>query len=125
MMKTEYDRKKIREFLDLLENEKYDHKIFTKPVLVYFVDENKKVKYSIFEHDLLMKFGLENVDGWDHEDDIVFAPDWVQESNDDDDDFDDDDDDFDDDDLCAELTSQKKKTNPLNEKRQKPKKIKK
>ena len=84
MMKTEKDKKKIREFLNLIENEKYDLRKYTRPVLVYFVDENKRVKYSIWDEDLLNRFGLENVDGWDYEEDIAFCPDWVDEENDDD-----------------------------------------
>lgn len=95
MMKSQFDRNKIREFLDLVENERYDLRKYTKPVLVYMVDENEKVKYSLWEQDMLNRFGLENVDGWDYEEDIVFCPDWVQDEFDDefDDDWDDDDDD--------------------------------
>ena len=92
MMKMEKDKKKIREFLDLIENEKYELRKYTLPVLVYFVDENKKVKYSLWEHDLLIRYGLENVDGWDYEEDISFCPDWV-EGGDDDEMWDDDEDD--------------------------------
>ncbi|MCL1827008.1 MAG: hypothetical protein FWG20_03105 [Candidatus Cloacimonetes bacterium] len=94
-MKTESDRKKIREFLDLLDNEKYNLTRYSKPVLVYLVDENKRVKYSIWEEDMLNRFGVENVDGWDYEDDLSFCPDWVADDEDDDDwDDDDDDEDF-------------------------------
>ncbi len=91
MMKAEKDRKKIREFLDLVENEKYDLRKYSRPVLVFCVDENKKVKYSLWESDLLDRFGLSNVDGWDYEEDISFCPDWVDDY--DEDDWDDDDDD--------------------------------
>ena len=91
MMKAEKDRKKIREFFELVENEKYDLRRYSVPVLVYMVDENKRVKYSLWELDLLNRFGLENVDGWDYEEDSSFCPDWVMD--DDDEDFDDDDDD--------------------------------
>jgi len=90
MMKAEKDRKKIREFFELVENEKYDLRRYSVPVLVYMVDENKRVKYSLWELDLLNRFGLENVDGWDYEEDSSFCPDWVMD--DDDEDFDDDDD---------------------------------
>ena len=93
MMKAEKDRKKIREFFELVENEKYDLRRYSVPVLVYMVDENKRVKYSLWELDLLNRFGLENVDGWDYEEDSSFCPDWVMD--DDDEDFDDDDDDDD------------------------------
>jgi len=93
MMKVEKDRKKIREFFNLTENEKYDLRRYSKPVLVYYVDENKRVKFSLWEDDLLDRFGIKNVDGWDYEEDLSFCPDWVAD-NDDDDDFDDDDDDL-------------------------------
>jgi hypothetical protein len=43
---------------------------------------------------MLNRFGLDNVDGWDYEEDIVFCPDWVRDDEDDDDDWDDDDDDL-------------------------------
>ena len=76
-MKAEKDRKKIREFFDLVENEKYDLRRYSRPVLVYMVDENKRVKYSLWEDDLLHRFGIENVDGWDYEEDSSFCPDWV------------------------------------------------
>jgi hypothetical protein len=78
-MKAENDRKRIREFLDMLENEKYDLRKYSKPVLVYGVDDDKMVKYSIWEKDMLDRFGLKNEDGWDHEDDLAFCPDWVAE----------------------------------------------
>ena len=95
MMKLEKDKKRIREFFNLIENEKYDLRKYSLPVLVYFVDENKKVKYSLWEDDLLNRFGLVNVDGWDYEEDIAFCPDWVEDNFEDDldDDLDDDEDD--------------------------------
>jgi hypothetical protein len=93
-MKSENDRKKIREFFNLVENEKYDLLKYTRPVLVYFVDEAKRVKYSLWEETLLERFGLENVDGWDFEEDLLFCPDWVGDDDDEDFDWDDDDDDF-------------------------------
>jgi len=88
------DRKRIREFLDLLDNDKYDLRRYSKPILVYFVDEDKRVKYSIWEEDLLTRFGLDNVDGWDDEDDLAFCPDWVAEKDDDEDEDEFDDEDF-------------------------------
>ena len=94
MMKTETDRKKILEFFNLVENEKYELRRYSKPVLVYCVDENKKVKYSLWEKDLLERYGLDNVDGWDFEEDLLFCPDWVQDEYDDENYDDDDDDDF-------------------------------
>ena len=83
MMRVEKDKKKIREFLDLIENDKYDLRRYSKPVLVYYVDENKRVKYSLWENDLLTRFGENNVDGWDFEEDLLFCPDWVSEEEDD------------------------------------------
>ena len=94
-MKAEHDKKKIREFLDLLDNDKYDLRRYSKPALVYLVDEDKRIKYSLWEKDMLERFGLDNVEGWDYEDDLAFCPDWVIDAEeDDDDDFDDEDDDF-------------------------------
>jgi len=92
-MKAERERKKIVEFFDLIENEKYDLRKFSRPVLVYGIDEDKMVKFSLWEADMLDRYGLKNVDGWDFEEDLSFCPDWVREDLDDDlDDFDDDDD---------------------------------
>ncbi len=90
-MKAQYEKKKIREFFDLVENEKYDLRKYSRPVLVYTIDENEIVKYSLWEEDLLRRFGLENVDGWDYEEDLLFCPDWIQDAEEDDDDDDDDD----------------------------------
>ncbi|MCL2064541.1 MAG: hypothetical protein FWG98_09250 [Candidatus Cloacimonetes bacterium] len=84
MMKVEKDKKRIREFFNLIENDKYDLRKYNMPTLVYFIDENKKVKYSLWEMDLLNRFGLENVDGWDYEEDIAFCPDWIEGDIDDD-----------------------------------------
>ncbi len=91
MFKKEARKEKIKEFLYLIENEKVDLRRFTHPVLVWTV-KNTKVGYTIWEEDLLNRFGLENVDGWDYEEDVSFAPDWILD--DDDLDFDDDDDDI-------------------------------
>ncbi len=76
MMHKETDRARIREFLDLLGNERYELRKYHKPVLVYKVDD-KTVYYSIWEEDLLTRFGLENVDGYDYKEDTIFCPDWV------------------------------------------------
>jgi len=92
MMKTEADRKRIREFLNLTENDKIDLRRYSHPILVYKVEDGS-VMYSIWEEDLLNRYGLANVDGWDYEEDSLFCPDWVEDDLDDDDDFDDDDDD--------------------------------
>ncbi len=87
MMTVQKDRDKIREFFDLLEDEHYDLRKFSHPVLVYKVDGDK-IYYSLWEESLLSRFGLENVDGWDYSEDVLFCPDWVQDDLDEDD-FDD------------------------------------
>jgi len=92
MFKSESNREKIIEFIYLIENEKIDLRRYTRPVLVWTI-QDQKVGYTVWEEDLLNRFGLENVDGWDYEEDIGFAPDWIFD-DDDDDHFDDDDDDF-------------------------------
>ncbi len=89
--KRQDEIKKIKEFLDMVENHKVELRRYKTPVLVWAVEEGT-VYYSFWEHEMLDKFGLENVDGWDYEEDMLFCPDWVE---DDDDDFDDDDDDDD------------------------------
>lgn len=76
MMHKETDKVRIREFLDLLGNERYDLRKYTRPVLVYKVDD-QTVFYSLWEDDLLNRFGLNNVDGWDYKEDTIFCPDWV------------------------------------------------
>ena len=45
-----------------------------------------------WEEEILERFGLKNVDGWDHTENVAFCPDWMQgEDEDEDDDLDDDD----------------------------------
>lgn len=87
----ETNAKKIREFLELVENHKVETRHYKSPVLVWGVQDGT-VYYSFWEEELLDRFGLENVDGWDFEEDQLFCPDWMS----DDDDLDDDDDDDDD-----------------------------
>ncbi len=87
----ETNAKKIREFLELVENHKVEIRHYKSPVLVWGVQDGT-VYYSFWEEELLDRFGLENVDGWDFEEDQLFCPDWMS----DDDDLDDDDDDDDD-----------------------------
>ncbi len=91
-MRTEADKKRIRDFLDLVDNDKYQIQKYSRPVLVYTID-SINVMYSIWEEDMLKQFGLENVDGWDHRTDVIFCPDWIS-GDDEDEDFDDEDDDF-------------------------------
>ncbi len=91
MMQKESRREKIVEFLQMTENPTVELRKYSKPVLVWQVSEGT-VQYSIWEADILERFGLENVDGWDFEEDALFCPDWVVEDedwydDDDDDDF--------------------------------------
>lgn len=90
--RKESNIKKIREFLDLSENHKIELRHYSSPVLVWAASEGTAF-YTIWENDLLERFGLDNVDGWDFEEDLLFCPDWMSEDEDDDDpDLDDDDD---------------------------------
>jgi hypothetical protein len=86
MFQKETNLDKIKEFFEL--NDKiYELRKFTKPALVYIIDDDK-VKYSLWEEDILDRFGLKNVDGWDATEDLIFCPDWLQHP----DEFDDDED---------------------------------
>ncbi len=76
-MNKETDRARIIEFLDLLGNERYNLRKYHKPVLVYRVADGT-IYYSLWEEELLDRFGLENVDGWDYKEDTIFCPDWVE-----------------------------------------------
>ncbi len=93
--RKESNLKKIREFLDLSENHKIELRHYKDPVLVWAVSDGTAY-YAIWENELLEKYGLANVDGWDFEEDLLFCPDWMGDAEDDaDDDLDDDDDDLD------------------------------
>ena len=92
-MKAERDRKLIREFFELIGNP-YSLRKFANPVLVYDI-YNDDVRYSVWEEDMLDRFGLENVDGWDKKENSLFCPDWMLDDEYEDDDDDDDDDDYD------------------------------
>jgi len=93
-MKAERDRKRIREFFELI-GSPYSLRKFSNPVLVYDI-YNDDVRYSVWEEDMLDRFGLENVDGWDKKENSLFCPDWMLDDEyEDDDDDDDDDDDYD------------------------------
>lgn len=90
--RKEGDLKKIKELIDLSENHKIELRHYKHPVLVWAVSDGT-AHYAIWEEELLDKFGLENVDGWDFEEDLLFCPDWMAEAEDDDAlDLDDDDD---------------------------------
>ncbi len=91
--KKESDVKKIREFIDLSDNHKLELRHYKEPVLVWAVADGTAY-YAIWESELLDKYGLANVDGWDFEEDLLFCPDWMGDPDDDEDsDLDDDDDD--------------------------------
>jgi hypothetical protein len=93
--RQESDSQKLREFLDLVENSKVEIRRYKHPVLVWAVKDGT-VYYSFWEQDILDRFGLANVDGWDYEEDLLFCPDWVGDleeewEDEEDDDLDDDD----------------------------------
>jgi hypothetical protein len=83
VFKKESDPKKIKEFLTLVENPKVELRRYKSPVLVWAV-QDETVYYSFWEDDLLSRYGLENVDGWDFEEDLLFCPDWVEDSDEED-----------------------------------------
>lgn len=93
LYRSENNRKKIKEFFDLVENNKVELRYYKHPVLVWG-NEDGICHYSLWEEDILDRFGLENVEGWDYKEDLLFCPDWVSEDDEDDsdDDIDDDED---------------------------------
>jgi len=80
-MRKETDKERIKEFYDLVENPFILRK-YHKPVLVYDI-EGDKIRYSLWEEELLNRFGLKNVDGWDATEDLIFCPDWMRDDMDD------------------------------------------
>lgn len=91
--RSENNRKKIKEFFDLVENNKIELRYYKNPVLVWG-NEDGTCHYSLWEEEILDRFGLENVEGWDYKEDLLFCPDWVagDEEDDPDEDIDDDED---------------------------------
>ena len=85
-MKAEKDIKRIKEFFEL-NNTDFNLRKYHKPVLVYDIADDK-VRYSLWEMEILDRFGLKNVDGWDKTENIIFCPDWMQGKDEDDEDFD-------------------------------------
>ena len=77
MMKAESNKEKIKEFFELSDTDQKLRK-FHKPVLVYEIVDDK-VRYSLWENEMLERFGLKNVDGWDRIEDLIFCPDWMQD----------------------------------------------
>ncbi|HNU54387.1 MAG TPA: hypothetical protein P5170_03395 [Candidatus Syntrophosphaera sp.] len=90
--RKESNIKKIRELLDLSENHKIELRHYKNPVLVWAVADGTAY-YTIWEEELLERYGLANVDGWDFEEDLLFCPDWMEDEDGFDDDLDDDDED--------------------------------
>jgi hypothetical protein len=93
--RQESDAQKLREFLDLVENHKVEIRRYKHPVLVWAIKDGT-VYYSFWEQDVLDRFNIANVDGWDYEEDLLFCPDWVGDLEEEweeegDDDLDDDD----------------------------------
>ena len=94
---AEKDKKKIKEFLDLVENHKVEIRYYKHPVLVWR-NLDGVCHYSFWEEEILDRFGLSNVDGWDYQEDLLFCPDWVDdEDEEEEEDFDDEESD---EDLC-------------------------
>lgn len=83
MMIKEENKDRIKEFFEL-NDKRYTLRKYNKPVLVYEIKDDK-VRYSLWEKELLDKFGLKNVDGWDYTEELIFCPDWMQYPNDEDD----------------------------------------
>lgn len=84
-----------QEFFKLNKTE-FNLRKFHKPVLVYDIFDDK-VRYSLWEMEILDRFGLKNVDDRDKTENIIFCPDWMQDNDVDEDDLEDID--LDDDDL--------------------------
>ena len=82
MMIAEKDKNRIKEFFELSSVD-FSLRKYHKPVLVYEV-ANDKVRYSLWEEEILDRYGLKNVDGWDKTENIAFCPDWMRDEEDDD-----------------------------------------
>lgn len=91
--RKEKSTKKILEFIELSENYKIELRRYREPVLVWAVEDGTAY-YSIWENEILEKFGLENVDGWDYKEDLLFCPDWMAGDEDELDEDEDEDEDF-------------------------------
>ena len=83
MMIAEKDLKRIKEFFELSDSD-FNLRNYHKPVLVYEVVDDI-VRYSLWEADILERFGLKNVDGWDKTENIAFCPDWMRDDEEEDD----------------------------------------
>ena len=83
MMIAEKDKNRIKEFFELSGLDANFRK-YHKPVLVYEVVDDK-VHYSLWEEEILERYGLKNVDGWDKTENEAFCPDWMRGEEDEDD----------------------------------------
>ena len=83
MMTAEKDKNRIKEFFELSGMD-FNLRKYHKPILVYEVADDK-VRYSLWEEEILDRYGLKNVDGWDKTENVAFCPDWMQGEEDDDD----------------------------------------
>ena len=82
MMKAEKNKDRIKEFFELSDTN-FEIRKFHKPVLVYDIFEDE-VRYSLWEEEMLERFGLKNVDGWDKTEELIFCPDWMQDEDEED-----------------------------------------
>ncbi len=82
-MIAEKDKNRIKEFFELSSSD-FSLRNYHTPILVYEVADDK-VRYSLWEEDILERFGLKNVDGWDKTENIAFCPDWMRGEEEDDD----------------------------------------
>jgi hypothetical protein len=76
MMIAEKDKNRIKEFFELSGMD-FNFGKYHKPILVYEVADDK-VRYSLWEEEILDRYGLKNVDGWDKTENVAFCPDWMQ-----------------------------------------------
>lgn len=82
-MIAEKDKNRIKEFFELSSSD-FSLRNYHTPVLVYEVADDI-VRYSLWEEDVLERYGLKNVDGWDKTENIAFCPDWMRGEEEDDD----------------------------------------
>lgn len=76
MMIAEGNKDRIKEFFEL-RSTNHNLRQYHRPVLVYEV-VGDKVRFSLWEEDILNRYGLKNVDGWDETEDLFYCPDWMQ-----------------------------------------------
>ena len=91
MMIAESNKDRIKEFFELSSTNQNLRK-YHRPVLVYGV-VGDKVRFSLWEEDILDRYGLKNVDGWDETEDLFYCPDWMQGKEEEEEDIDLDDED--------------------------------